>query len=138
MYPRVETRPRETLQGVTPCLRTGFDSYDRSGAGPRPSSPRSSASTRNRSPPTSGGFTHPRPSTDLLIKLAEAFDVTLDYLAFEAKGQAGPVQIHDRELLRRFETVDKLPDGDKSLAKEILDLVIMKNRFKELVDTGGK
>jgi hypothetical protein len=46
--------------------------------------------------------------------------------------------IHDRELLRRFETVDKLPDGDKSLAKEILDFVIMKNRFKELVDANGK
>ncbi len=78
------------------------------------------------------------PSTDVLIKLAEAFDVTLDDLAFEAKGQPGPVQIHDRELLRRFKTVDKLPDGDKSLAKEILDLVIMKSRFKELVDTDGK
>jgi len=78
------------------------------------------------------------PSTDVLIKLAEAFDVTLDYLAFEARGQAGPVQIHDRELLRRFEAVDKLSDGDKSLAKEILDLVIMKHRFKELVDANGK
>ncbi|MGH9320411.1 MAG: hypothetical protein ACRD3V_11085 [Vicinamibacteria bacterium] len=50
--------------------------------------------------------------------------------------QPGPVQIHDRELLRRFETVDKLSDGDKSLAKEILDLVIMKHRFKELVANG--
>jgi len=76
------------------------------------------------------------PSTNVLIKLAEAFDITLDYLAFEAKGQAGPVQIHDRELLRRFETVVKLPDTDKSLAKEILDLVILKNRFKDLVERG--
>jgi len=72
------------------------------------------------------------PSTDILIKLAEAFDVTLDYLAFEAKGQQGKLNIQDRELLRRFEMVDTLSDKEKNLAKEILDLVILKHRFQEL------
>jgi transcriptional regulator with XRE-family HTH domain len=72
------------------------------------------------------------PSTDVLIKLAEVFNVTLDYLAFEAKGQPAKLNIQDRELLRRFEALDKLSDNEKNLAKEILDLIILKNRFQEL------
>lgn len=72
------------------------------------------------------------PSTDVLIKLAEVFNVTLDYLAFEAQGQPAKLNVQDRELLRRFEAVDKLPEHEKDLAKEVLDLLILKHRFQEL------
>ena len=77
------------------------------------------------------------PSTEILIKLAETFDVTLDYLAFDTERPSGKVQnIQDRELLRRFEAVDALSEKDRSLAKEILDLLVLKNRFHELARTG--
>lgn len=76
------------------------------------------------------------PSTEVLIKLAEAFNVSLDYLAFEAKGQSARINIQDRDLLRRFEALDSLSEQDKNLAKQILDLLILKNRFKDLVGTG--
>lgn len=73
------------------------------------------------------------PSTEVLIKLAEVLDVTLDYLAFTAKGGAqGKLNLHDRELLRRFEAVDGLPDTYRSLAKEMLDLLVLKHRFQSL------
>ena len=72
------------------------------------------------------------PSTEVLIKMAEVFDVTLDYLAFEAKGQPASLNIQDRELLRRFEELDNLSEEEKHLAKEILDLVILKHRFQTL------
>lgn len=77
------------------------------------------------------------PSTEVLIKLAEVFNVTLDYLAFEAEGQPARVNIQDRELLRRFESVDKLAEQDKDLAKEILDLLILKHKFRQLVDANA-
>ena len=76
------------------------------------------------------------PSTDVLIKLAEVFDVTLDYMAFEGRGSTGKTNIHDRELLRRFEAIDSLPDRYRELAKEMLDLLVLKHRFQELATTG--
>ena len=37
-------------------------------------------------------------------------------------------------MLRRFEAVDTISDHEKNLAKEILDLVILKHRFQELTN----
>ena len=72
------------------------------------------------------------PSTEILIKLAEVFNVSLDYLAFESKGQPAKLNIQDRELLRRFETLDSLPDNEKNLVKDIVDLIILKHQFQKL------
>jgi transcriptional regulator with XRE-family HTH domain len=75
------------------------------------------------------------PSTDVLIKLAEVFDVTLDSLAFESKGlSSAKLNIQDRELLRRFEAVDGLPESEKDLAKEMLDLLLLKQRVRQMAD----
>lgn len=72
------------------------------------------------------------PSTEVLIKLADIFDVSLDYLAFEAEDKPAKVDIKDRELLRKFEEIDKLSDKDKGTIKDILDTFILKNKFQGL------
>lgn len=38
--------------------------------------------------------------------------------------------------MRRFEMVDTLTEQEENLAKEILDLVILKHRFQILAGTG--
>lgn len=73
------------------------------------------------------------PSTEILLKLSEVFDVTLDSLAFEGYGAATSHTITDRGLLARFEAVDDLPEPEKRLAIDILDLVILKHRFRQLL-----
>jgi transcriptional regulator with XRE-family HTH domain len=72
------------------------------------------------------------PSTEVLIKLADIFDVSLDYLAFEAEGKPMKVNVKNKELLRRFEDIDKLNEKDQKTILEILDTFILKNRFQEL------
>ena len=74
-----------------------------------------------------------QPSTEMLVRMAELFGVTLEYLAHDpVYGDAPKRKIHDRELLRRFETIDAFPEAYRSFAKEILDLLILRRRFREL------
>ena len=73
------------------------------------------------------------PPTDILIKLAEVFEVSLDYLAFEAQGQNARINVKDRELLRRFETLDQFSEEERKLIKDVIDLVITKQKMKTVV-----
>ncbi|AXR64084.1 helix-turn-helix domain-containing protein [Leptospira mayottensis] len=72
------------------------------------------------------------PSTEILIKLAEVFDVSLDYLAFDKASISAKVEVKDRELLRYFETIDKMNEKDKNTVKEILHLVVTQKKIQEL------
>ena len=71
-------------------------------------------------------------STEVLMKIADIFIVSLDYLAPEVQGKPAKVNIKDKELLRRLEDIDKLIDKDNETIIEILDSIIMKNKFQSL------
>ncbi|NJD06121.1 MAG: helix-turn-helix transcriptional regulator [Methylococcaceae bacterium] len=76
------------------------------------------------------------PSVEVLIRLAELLDVSLDYLAFEDREDTRSAsQIADRDLLRKMEEVDKLPEADKTTIKAVLDSFILKSRFQQLART---
>lgn len=72
------------------------------------------------------------PSTDLLIRLAEALDVSLDYLVSGSRGESERIEVADRELIRHMEAIDKLPEKDKEAIKAVLESFILKHRFQEL------
>lgn len=72
------------------------------------------------------------PSTEVLIKLGHTFGVTLDSLASETAGLPVPMDIRDRELYQLFQQLDHLPESERSLAKDMLDLLLLKHRFREL------
>ena len=73
------------------------------------------------------------PSTEILIRYAELFDCSLDYLAFDDRPdtKAGG-QIADRELLEKLQAIDRLPEAEKTTVKAVLDSLIPKEQFQRL------
>lgn len=73
------------------------------------------------------------PSTDLMVKIAEAFNVSLDYLAFDNKeDNQKAIVLADRDLIEKLAQIQQLPDKDKVIVKAVLDAFIKKRRFEEL------
>ena len=75
------------------------------------------------------------PSTELLIRMADLFNVSLDYLAFDNGEDLQQVQIADRDLLQKLEAIDRLADADRTTVKAVLDTFILKNWFQQLAST---
>lgn len=73
-----------------------------------------------------------RPSADAVHRLAEALGVSTDYLMEGATEEAAKARFEDRELLRRFQEVQDLPDRDKEVIKELLDAFLTKRQVQAL------
>lgn len=73
------------------------------------------------------------PSTEVLIRIAELFDVSLDFLAFDDRPDTlASSLIADRELIEKLAAIDRLSEHDKETVKAVLDTFILKNRFQRL------
>lgn len=59
------------------------------------------------------------PSIEVLVKLARAFDVSVDYLLGEGQNAS-----YDKETLRRLDELQKLPTDEQQKVFEYMDLII--------------
>ncbi|AYH07718.1 helix-turn-helix domain-containing protein [Pectobacterium parmentieri] len=73
-----------------------------------------------------------RPGGDTLKRLADALDVTGDYLLEGVTDEATKARFEDRELLRQFQEVEQLPDEDKEVIKKLLDVFLTKKQIQAL------
>jgi transcriptional regulator with XRE-family HTH domain len=78
------------------------------------------------------------PSAELLIRIAELFNVSLDYLVMDRSDEGQRVQISDRELLQKLTEIDQLPERDKATIKAVLDTFLIKHRFQKLAATAAE
>jgi len=74
-----------------------------------------------------------RPGGDTLKRLADALDVTGDYLLEGAEDEAARAKFSDRELLKQFQEVERLPDADKHVVKTLLDAFLTKKQLQTLL-----
>jgi transcriptional regulator with XRE-family HTH domain len=73
-----------------------------------------------------------RPAADTLKRLADALGVSADYLIEGAVEEAAKARFEDRELLRQFQEIEKLPEEDKLVVKKLLDAFLTKKQLQEL------
>jgi len=73
-----------------------------------------------------------RPSADTLKRLADALGVSGDYLLEGATDEAAKARFEDRELLRRFQEVQELPERDKEIVIELLDAFLTRRHIQQL------
>ena len=71
------------------------------------------------------------PTTGILLKLAEALEVTVDFLI--RSGDNNPAgAIGDPELLERFRHVTELPKQEQGVVLTLIDALVKKQRLEEL------
>ena len=67
-----------------------------------------------------------KPTTEVLTKIANALDVTTDYLMDGSIDDKANEVISDKELLSQFQKVSKLPIDKKTIVKELIDAFLIK------------
>jgi transcriptional regulator with XRE-family HTH domain len=73
-----------------------------------------------------------QPSVDVLAKLANALEVSSDYLMNGSSDDLAGNTLTDKELLNQFKIIEKLPEHDKNVVKVLLDAFITKGKLKQL------
>lgn len=86
-----------------------------------------------RAPCTYASMMDPNdPNGFLLKRLADALEVSSDYLLEGATKEAAKARFEDRELLRQFQEVAHLPAEDKNVVKKLLDAFLTKKHLQTL------
>lgn len=73
-----------------------------------------------------------QPSADILAKLANALEVTSDYLMNGTSEDLANSSLTDKELLNQFKMIEKMTEEKKSVVKIFLDAFITKDKIKQL------
>lgn len=71
------------------------------------------------------------PSAEAIVKIAQAFDVSTDYLLVEEAPRRAP-KLEDQGLLDRLEDLQNLTEEDRTSLLHILDALMAKNKVKAL------
>ncbi len=71
------------------------------------------------------------PPTNMVVKIASVFDVSLDYLLRD-EANVAINKIRSRELLKHIEEIEQLPEEDQQVLTSLLDAFIKKYKFEQL------
>jgi transcriptional regulator with XRE-family HTH domain len=71
------------------------------------------------------------PSRNTLQKLADVFEVPVEYFLIDDENSLAGVPIRDKELLRYFIEVDKMDDEAKKVVKTVIEGLMARGKGKE-------
>lgn len=71
------------------------------------------------------------PTRKTLKKLADIFEVSIEYFLTEEENTLASVPIRDKELLQYFLKVDRMDDEAKKIIKSVIDGMIAKEKEKK-------
>lgn len=72
------------------------------------------------------------PSTDTLAKLADALEISVDYLLEGQEEDAATANFEDKDLLKLFSEVEKLDKENKDYIKKVLSDLVKLKKFEKL------
>jgi transcriptional regulator with XRE-family HTH domain len=75
------------------------------------------------------------PSLDVVQKLANVFDVTIDYLISDTDEDFKEVRIEDKELMERVKLIDSLDAEDRTALIRVIDSMLTKKKIMNLIVT---
>lgn len=73
-----------------------------------------------------------QPSADVLSKIANALEISTDFLMNGNTDTFAENTLMDKELLNQFKTIEQFSDQDKSVVKILLDAFITKKQIQKL------
>ena len=73
-----------------------------------------------------------RPTAKALKALANALDVSTDYLYDGVEEDAAVADLKDKELLTMFAEIENFPDADKEAIKNVIDAFIKRRKHQQL------
>lgn len=71
------------------------------------------------------------PSRKTLSKLADIFNVPLEYFFVEAENNLSGIEIKDKELLQYFLEVDQMNEAAKNAIKAVLEAMIAREKERK-------
>lgn len=71
------------------------------------------------------------PSADVLAKLANALNVSTEYLLNGTKEDLANETLTDKELLNQFKSIEKMSQEKKHIIKELIDAFILKSNLQQ-------
>ncbi len=78
------------------------------------------------------------PSADTLRKIAEALEISSDYLIFDNAPRDGISTLKDLELFERFKEVENMSLENRNMIKSMIDALLIKSKVESVIKPKGK
>ncbi len=78
------------------------------------------------------------PSADTLKKIAEALQISSDYLIFDNAPKDGISTLRDLELFEKFKEVERMSLENRNMIKDIIDALLIKSKVESVIKPSGQ